>query len=41
MNSCFYGRGKYLIAFVDELMGSSDELEAVHVVELCSYLISE
>lgn len=29
----------YLVAFVDELMGSSNELEAIHVVELCSYFI--
>ena len=35
------GVGSYLVAFIDELMGSSDELEAVHVVEFGCYFVPE
>ena len=40
---CFHGRGggRYFVSFVDELMGSSDELEAVHVVEFSGYFVPE
>ena len=33
------GGGRYLVALIDELMGSSDELEAIHVVEFRGYFI--
>ena len=33
------GRRTYFVAFVNELMCSRDELEAIHVVELGSYFI--
>ncbi len=32
---------RYLVTLVDELMGSSDELEAVHVVEFRRYFVPE
>ena len=35
------GKGTYFVAFIDELMGSSDELETVHVVEFRGYFVSE
>ena len=35
------GEGSYFVALIDELMSSSDELEAVHVVEFSGYFVSE
>ena len=34
-------RGCYLVAFIDELMGTSDELEAVDVVEFRGDLVAK
>ena len=35
------GGERYLVSFVDELMGSSNELEAVHMVEFSGYFVPE
>lgn len=33
------GGGRYFVTLIDELMGSSDELEAIHVVEFRGYFV--